>query len=336
MRSRPGPHNDVTDVEGVAVGHHTMAGDGALTGVTVVVVPPGTTGGVDVRGAAPGTRETDLLDPVNLVDRVDAVVFSGGSAYGLAAADGVMTALEADGRGWPVAGGVVPIVPAAVLFDLGRGGDPAARPGAAAGLAAYAARSMRPVPLGSVGAGTGAVAGGLRGGVGSASAVLGCGGTVAALVVVNAAGSVVDPSTGALYALAQAVPDDHLLSAPAPADRLRAYRGLQEERRAALEVGGATTLGVVVTDLALTKAQCSRLASIGHDGMARAIDPVHTMVDGDTFFALATGTRRAPSAAEGFDLLEAAATCVARAIGRAVSTAQPGGPAPTWAEMFGR
>lgn len=335
MRARPGPHNDVTDVDGVSVGHHTMAEDGALTGVTVVVVPAGTTGGVDVRGAAPGTRETDLLDPVNLVDRVDAVVLSGGSAYGLAAADGVMAALEADGRGWPVAGGVVPIVPAAVLFDLFRGEDPTARPRAAAGLAAYAARSSGPVPLGSVGAGTGAVAGGLRGGVGSASAALPCGGTVAALVVVNSAGSVVDPATGGLYALAQAVPDDHLPTVPVDAGRLRAYRELQDERRAALEVGTATTLGVVVTDLALTKAQCARLASIGHDGMARAIDPVHTMVDGDTLFGLATGARPAPTAAEGFDLLDAAATCVARAIGRAVSAARPGGPAPTWAEMFG-
>ena len=128
--TRPGPHNDITDVAGVCVGHHTLTDDRSLTGVTVVVPPKGTTAGVDVRGAAPGTRETDLLDPVNLVDAVDAVVLSGGSAYGLATADGVMAALEEDGRGWPIAGGVVPIVPAAVVFDLGRGGDIAARPGA--------------------------------------------------------------------------------------------------------------------------------------------------------------------------------------------------------------
>ncbi|MCA1782491.1 MAG: P1 family peptidase [Dermatophilaceae bacterium] len=334
-RPPTGPHNDVTDVEGVCVGHHTMTEAGALTGVTVVAPPPGTTGGVDVRGAAPGTRETDLLDPVNVVDRVDAVVLAGGSAYGLAAADGVMAALEDEGRGWPVGEGVVPIVPAAVIFDLGRGGDVRARPGAEAGRAAYAARSDECVPLGSVGAGTGAVAGGLRGGVGSASAVLPSGATVAALVVVNSAGSVVDPATGCLYALRQARPADHLHEVTVSAERLAAYQGMQRERRTALEVGAATTLGVVVTDYALTKAQCTRLATIGHDGMARAVDPVHTVFDGDTVFALATGSRPAPTRAESFDLLEAAAGCVARAIARAVSAATPGGPAPTYHEMLG-
>jgi len=332
---RPGTRNDVTDVEGVSVGHHTMTDDGALTGVTVVVPPPGTTGGVDVRGAAPGTRETDLLDPLNLVDRVDAVVFAGGSAYGLAAADGVMAALENEGRGWPVAGGVVPIVPAAVIFDLARGGDVRARPGQSAGSAAYAARRAHGVPLGSVGAGTGAVAGGLRGGVGSASAVLPSGATVAALVVVNSAGSVVDPATGELYALRQALPADRLHEVTVSAERLAAYRSMQRERRAALEIGAATTLGVLVTDYTLTKAQCAKLAGIAHDGLARAIDPVHTMFDGDTLFGLATGARAAPTPAETFDLLEAAAGCVARAIARAVSAAVPGGPAPTYAELFG-
>ena len=334
MPLEPGPHNDVTDVDGVVVGHHTMTDDGALSGVTVVVPPPGTTGGVAVRGAAPGTRETDLLDPVNLVDRVDAVVLAGGSAYGLAAADGVMAALEQDGRGWPVGDGVVPIVPAAVVFDLGRGGDVRARPGRAAGEAAYAARRAQAVPLGSVGAGTGAVAGGLRGGVGSASAVLSSGATVAALVVVNSAGSVVDPATGELYAVRHAQPADRLGAAPVGADRLEAYRAMQRERRAALEVGTATTLGVLVTDHTLTKAECSRLAAIGHDGMARAIDPVHTMFDGDTVFGLATGTRGEPSPTEGFELLEAAADVLARAIARAVTEAASGGPEPTYREML--
>jgi L-aminopeptidase/D-esterase-like protein len=332
---RPGPHNDVTDVEGVCVGHHTMTGSGALTGVTVLVPPPGTTGGVDVRGAAPGTRETDLLDPVNLVDLVDAVVLTGGSAYGLAAADGVMAALEDEGRGWPMGAGVVPIVPAAVVFDLDRGAALRARPGADSGRAAYAARTTDSVPLGSVGAGTGAVAGGLRGGVGSASATLPSGATVAALVVVNAAGSVVDPATGELYALRHGVPADGLRSAPVSAARITAYQDLQRERRAMMEVGAATTLGVLVTDYSLTKAQCARLAAIGHDGLARAVDPVHTVFDGDTLFGLATGGRGAPTPGETFDLLEAAAGCVARAIGRAVCAASPGGPAPTYAEMLG-
>lgn len=330
---QPGPHNDVTDVAGVCVGHHTLSPP-ALTGVTVLVPPPGTTGGVDVRGAAPGTRETDLLDPLNLVNAVDAIVLSGGSAYGLAAADGVMTALEQAGRGWPVPGGVVPIVPAAVIFDLGRG-EFAARPDARAGAAAFAARSTGPVPLGAIGAGAGAVAGVLRGGVGSASIVLPSGASVAALVVVNSAGSVVDPHTGELYASRHCLTADHLAGGPVPEEGLVAYRNLVSERRAALEIGTATTIGVVVTDYALTKAQCTKLAGIGHDGMARAIDPVHTMFDGDTLFGLATGARAAPTPAEAYDLLEAAATCVTRAVGRAIIAAAPGGPAPTYAELLG-
>ena len=331
----PGPNNDLTDVAGVCVGHHTMTEDGSLTGVTVVVPPPGTTAGVDVRGAAPGTRETDLLDPVNLVDAVDAVVLSGGSAYGLAAADGVMAALEEDGRGWPIAGGVVPIVPAAVVFDLGRGGDITARPGAAQGRAAYAAATSDQVPLGSVGAGTGALAGPLRGGVGSASATLPGGATVAALVVVNPVGSVVDPRTGELHSARFATAADDLPAGPAQDAARTAYQQLLRERREAFEIGAATSIGVLVTDLTLTKAQCRKLAAIGHDGLARAIDPVHTMFDGDTLFGLATGERAAPNPVELFALLDAAATCVTRAVGRAVVRAEPGGPAPTYREIFG-
>ncbi|HHU10324.1 MAG TPA: P1 family peptidase [Intrasporangiaceae bacterium] len=333
--TRPGPHNDITDVAGVCVGHHTLTDDRSLTGVTVVVPPKGTTAGVDVRGAAPGTRETDLLDPVNLVDAVDAVVLSGGSAYGLATADGVMAALEEDGRGWPIAGGVVPIVPAAVVFDLGRGGDITARPGAAHGRAAYAAASSDPVPLGSVGAGTGALAGALRGGVGSASAVLPSGATVAALVVANPVGSVVDPRTGELFSARFATAADDLPGGPAQDEARTAYQQLLRERREAFEIGAATSIGVVVTDLTLTKAQCRKLAAIGHDGLARAIDPVHTMFDGDTIFGLATGERGAPNPVELFDLLEAAATCVTRAVGRAVVRAEPDGPAPAYRQVFG-
>lgn len=319
-----------------------MTEGGALTGVTVIVPPIGTRGSVDVRGGAPGTRETDLLDPVAKVDRVDAVVFAGGSAYGLAAAGGVMEALEDQGRGWAITqspGGVVPIVPSAVIFDLARGGDFAAqRPDREAGMAAFDAATADPVALGSVGAGTGAEAGGLRGGIGSASAVLPSGATVAALLVVNPAGSVVDPTTGRLYADRFAL-EGGPRGGDVRAEGRDAYNRLLEKRRAALGLGQATTIGVIVTDYALSKAQCAKLASIGHDGLARAIDPVHTMLDGDTLFGLATGSFRQgegsePDLGEEFDLLSAAASCVARAVARAVLEAAPGGSAPTYREMF--
>ena len=197
---RPGPNNALTDVAGLRVGHARVPG--ALSGTTVVLAPPeGAVAGVDVRGAAPGTRETDLLDPRNTVQRVHAVVLSGGSAFGLAAADGVMARLAAAGVGFAVPGAVVPIVPAAVLFDLGRGGpasDPVLRPTSATGAAAVDAAADGPVTQGVVGAGTGALIGGLKGGIGTASAVLDDGTTVAALAAVNAAGSAVDLATGVL------------------------------------------------------------------------------------------------------------------------------------------
>ncbi|MDQ2782857.1 MAG: P1 family peptidase, partial [Actinomycetota bacterium] len=180
---RPGPTNSLTDVAGIRVGHATRREPGWLTGSTVVLAPDaGAVGGVDVRGAGPGTRETDLLDPRNLVDRVNAVLLGGGSAFGLAAADGVMQSLYAAGLGWPVGGPgqVVPIVPGAILFDLGRGGDFANTPSAAEGAAAYRAAHGGAVEQGSVGAATGASSGGLKGGIGSASVVLPNGTTVAA------------------------------------------------------------------------------------------------------------------------------------------------------------
>ncbi len=203
MTTTPGPTNSLTDVPGIRVGHATRRGAGWLSGCTVVLSPvEGAVAGVDVRGGGPGTRETDLLDPRNLVDRVHAVVLSGGSAFGLATADGVMTQLASAGIGFPVGapGQVVPIVPASVIFDLARGGDYSCRPDASTGAQAYRAASADLVAHGCVGAGTGARAGGLKGGVGSASAVLDDGVTVAALVVVNSVGSTVDPRTGELYA----------------------------------------------------------------------------------------------------------------------------------------
>lgn len=326
---RPGPHNDLTDVAGLRVGHATRTGSGWLTGCTVVLTEPGTTGGVDVRGGGPGTRETDLLDPRNLVDAVDAVVLSGGSAFGLRTADGVMDHLYAAGRGWPVGspGEVVPIVPAAILFDLGRGGSFANHPRPEDGAAACLAADTGPVAQGCVGAGTGARAGGLKGGLGSASAVLPDGTTVAALVAVNSVGLPFEPRTGRLPALRVGLPGEFdAVPAPRP-DRVAALLAELAERRAAPSVGTATTIGVVATDATLTKAGCATLAAVAHDGLARAVSPVHTAFDGDTFFALATGARPSPEPMATLALQHAAADCVTRAIGHALlaATSVPGG-----------
>lgn len=324
-----GPTNTLTDVPGLRVGHAQRRGDGWLSGTTVVLAPEGgACAGVDVRGGGPGTRETDLLDPRNVVDRVDAIVLSGGSAFGLAAADGVMSRLVAAGAGVPVGGPgeVVPIVPAAVIFDLGRGGDFAARPDAAMGAAAYdaaLAHGDQAVPLGVVGAGTGAKAGALKGGLGSASAVLANGTTVAALVVVNAVGSCVDPASGELYAARWGAQEFADLSAPSAHDLAGAREaGELASPPAALAASLATTIGVVGTDATLTKAQCAKVAGIAHDGMARAIRPVHTMFDGDTVFTLATGARQAPDLVGFQELLDVAGDCFTRAVGRAVLAAE--------------
>ena len=324
---RAGPHNALTDVPGLRVGHASV--DDGLSGTTVVLAPPGgAVGGVDVRGAAPGTRETDLLDPRNTVQRVHAVVLSGGSAYGLAAAHGVMERLEAAGEGFAVPGGVVPIVPAAVVFDLGRGGAFGARPDAATGAAAHDAAAAGPVAQGGVGAGTGAVAGGLKGGVGTASAVLDGGGVVAALVVVNAVGSAVDPRTGELHGARAGLPGEFAPATPGPGG-VAALRAIAVPGPPA--PGTATTLAVVATDLTLDKAGCGRLAGMGHDGLARALSPVHTAMDGDTVFGLSTAVRPAPDLAGLVALQAAAADVVSRAVAHALLAAEsvttPGG---TW------
>lgn len=321
----PGPTNSLTDVAGLRVGHSTREEPGWLTGTTVVVAPEGgVVAGVDLRGAAPGTRETDLLDPRNLVDRVNAVMLGGGSAPGLAAATGIVEGLLSDGLGWPMGepGKVVPIVPGAVLFDLGRGGTWQAYPGAKDGRAAYDVASSGPVAMGCVGAGTGAKAGGLKGGVGSASVVLDSGVTVAALVAVNAVGSAVDPVTGELYAVRWGLGDEFAhVGRPSEAE-VAAARARAESLPDGLRGPAmATTIGVVATDATLTKAQCQKLAGIGHDGFARALKPVHTMYDGDTLFALATCGRAALEVGGLVDLMEAGADCVARAIGHAMLAA---------------
>jgi putative pantetheine hydrolase len=321
----PGPTNSLVDVAGLRVGHHTRDEPGWLTGVTVVLAPSGgAVAGVDVRGGGPGTRETDLLDPRNLVDQVHAVVLGGGSAFGLAAADGVMDALLDDGIGWPVGepGQVVPIVPAAILFDLGRGGSWGHRPRAEDGRAAYADASASAVAQGCVGAGTGAKVGGFKGGIGSASVVLASGTTVAALVAVNAAGSAVDPATGLPYAVGLGLGDELAhVGRPSPteldASRVRAETVPANAGRPGL----ATTIGVIATDATLTKAQCQKASGVGHDGLARALKPVHTLFDGDTLFTLATGRRPAPDPVEQTLLMEAGADCVARAVVHALLAA---------------
>lgn len=281
----------ITDVGGIRVGQHeridadAALGSGWASGTTVVLTPPGTVGAVDGRGGAPGTRETDLLDPINSVRHVDAVVLSGGSAYGLAAADGVMRWLEEHDRGVAMDGGVVPIVPAAVVFDLPVGGW-ACRPTAEFGYRA-AENASDEVALGTVGAGTGARVGVLKGGVGTASITLpDIGVTVGAIVVVNAAGDAVDPATGLPWQADQ-IAEFGLI--PPPKDELAGYA----ERRTELSPLN-TTIAVIATDAAMSTAACRRVAIAAHDGLARTIRPCHTPLDGDTVFALATGAVEVP------------------------------------------
>ncbi|MFI6286086.1 P1 family peptidase [Streptomyces sp. NPDC051018] len=343
----------LTDVAGLRVGHARVAGDRALSGTTVVLAPEGgAVAAVDVRGGGPGTRETDALDPRNLVQRIEAVVLTGGSAFGLDAAGGVMAWLEEQGRGVPVAPGhVVPVVPAACVFDLGRGGDWAARPDASTGRAAVEAAAGTepgaPVESGDVGAGTGAVAGGLKGGIGTASTVLegvgadGADVTVAALVVANAAGSVLDPETGVLYGLHFGAGDTPgPPEYPAPAVHAAARLRLEEARAASGPPPLNTTLAVVATDADLTRAQAHKLAGTAHDGIARAVRPVHLMNDGDTVFTLATGAvPMDPVNPLTFNnVLAAGADVVTRAIVRAVLTARgvkgPGGDFPSYRELY--
>ncbi|MFJ4206951.1 P1 family peptidase [Paenarthrobacter sp. NPDC089675] len=257
--------NSIADVAGIRVGHVQRIGEGWLSGVTVVLPPPGTVGSVDVRGGGPGTHETDALEPTTLVSTVDAVVLTGGSAFGLVSAHGAQRWCEEQGRGFAVPGTVVPIVPAAAIYDLGRGGEVRARPDADMGYqataAAFASGDHAAVVRGNVGAGTGAVIarGQYKGGVGTSSIELDGGVVVGALAVVNALGSPVG-----------LVPQrDAAAGEPA--------RGLN------------TTLVVIATNAILDVAECKRTASSGHAGLARALDPSHTLADGDTVFALATG-----------------------------------------------
>ena len=315
--SQPGKANGLTDIAGIWVGHYSDSA--AASGTTVVLCPDGAVAGVDVRGAAPGTRETDLLAPENLVETVHAVCLSGGSVYGLSAADGVVRYLESQSIGFPLEGNhVAPIVPAAVLYDLGRGNH--FRPPVDPSWGEAACRSAGPEPLktGCVGAGTGAKSGGIKGGVGTASTALDTGITVAVLVAVNSFGSTIDPANGIFW--------------EARLESRGEFAG-QVHRRVRLPAspvgtpGEHTTLAVVATDAVLTKVQAKRIATMAHDGMARAIRPAHTMFDGDVVFCLATG-RQPLSKTPGFfaiptaqtlsDLGHAAADCLARAVIRGI------------------
>ncbi len=333
---RPGPRNLITDVAGLKVGN--AADEAVKSGVTVVTADAPFAAGVAVMGGAPGTRETDLLAPDKLVQEVDALVLSGGSAFGLAAADGAMAALRIAGRGHAVAGTRVPIVPAAILFDLANGGDKDWGPEAPyRRLGEEAVRAAGPdFGLGTAGAGTGALTAGLKGGLGSASLVLPSGITVGALVAVNPVGSATHPDGRRFWAAPWEIDDEFgglgpAPSAPAPADTFRLKHELMAERAAA---GQATTIAVIATDASLGQAQATRVAWAAHDGLARAIAPSHTLIDGDLVFAAATGAREVGMP----DLIaigHAAAICLARAVARGVYEATPtsGDVFPCWRSL---
>lgn len=322
-RTQPaGDGRGLTSVAGIKVGHETLTG--RPTGCTVVLAEGGAVAGVDVRGSAPGTRETDLLNPLNFVDEVQAIVLAGGSAFGLDAASGVVRHLEERKIGLLTPYGVVPIVPAAILFDLGVG-DPRVRPGVDCGYRAARGASDGPVAEGNVGAGAGATVGKLlgmdramKGGIGSAAITLPGGLTVAAIVAVNAFGDIIDPATGRVVAGVRTPDGRGLADARVLLRSGAALRGT---------AGANSTIGVVATNARLTKTQATKVAQMAHDGLARAIAPIHTMHDGDTLFAIATGAR--DEAADVSTIGALAAEAVAEAVLRAVrqATGIPGFPA---------
>lgn len=332
---RPGPRNLLTDVAGLRVGN---ADDAQLrSGVTVVTADAPFVAGVSVMGGAPGTRETDLLAPDKTVQQVDALVLSGGSAFGLDAASGVADGLRAAGRGFIAPGGArVPIVPAAILFDLANGGakDWETNPYRRLGLAALAAAGET-FALGSAGAGRGATVSRLKGGLGSASVVLSSGHVVAALVAVNAIGAVTVGDTPHFWAAPHEVGKEFGGLGPAPPE---SFDPLAEPGPGKAR-GTATTIAIVATDAALDQAQATRMAVAAHDGLARAILPAHTPLDGDLVFAASTGARPLTDpVAETALIGHAAALCLARAVARGVWLARPeeGDTHPAWAARFGR
>jgi L-aminopeptidase/D-esterase-like protein len=300
-------HEDITDIPGIRIGHDTNLE--AATGCTVILCDTTAIGGVDVRGGAPATRETELLHPLNLVEQVNAIVLTGGSAYGLDAASGVMRYLEEQGLGYDTGVARVPIVPAAAIFDLGFG-SANVRPDAEAGYQACKNATAEPVVQGNIGAGTGATVGKMagpsfmmKGGLGSASTLLSDGTLVGTLVVVNALGDIIDPQTQKIVAGARAMTEHGFL---------------------ATNPFGNTTIAVVATNASLTKEQTNKIAQMAHDGIAQTIRPAHTMFDGDTIFGLAMGpksqimTNSTIAASQVSTIGAIAATTLARAIIKAV------------------
>lgn len=320
---KAGPRNLITDVGGLRVGN---AQDRRVkSGTTVVICDPPATASAQVLGGAPGTRETDLLEPHNMVQAVDAIFLSGGSAFGLDAGTGVQAALREDGRGFAVGAVRVPIVPGAILFDLLNGGAKdwgRYPPYRELGYEAARAADLD-FPLGSHGAGTGALTAGLKGGLGSASAVLGSGATIGALVAVNALGSVTFGPSRHFRAAVHEIGDEfggHGLPSPLPAGSAE----ILTKMNLGQPEDGNTTIAVIATDAVLTKAECKRLAVAAHDGFARAIWPSHTPMDGDIVFALGTGASGRQLDAFGFvELCAAAAAVMARAIARGIYLALP-------------
>ncbi len=309
--------SSITDVAGIKVGHFTDSR--RPTGCTVILCEDGATGGVDVRGSAPGTRETDLLDPKNLVQQVHAIVLSGGSAFGLETATGVVRYLEERGIGYDVGVAKVPIVPAAILFDLGVG-DAKIRPDAEAGYKACKAATANPPAEGNVGAGAGATVGkmfggkrAMKGGIGTASIKL-TGLTVGAIVAVNAVGDVIDPTTGKLIAGARTADGKKLAGTMAGI--------LRGEALPPMLGGTNTTIGLIATDAKLDKAQAQKVAEMAHDGLARTINPAHTMFDGDTIFAVATGKSASTKPANVTLIGALAAEAMAQAVVRAIRAAK--------------
>lgn len=318
--AQPASEGFITDVEGIKVGHFTDTR--RPTGCTVILTESGAVAGVDVRGSAPGTRETDLLKPTNLVDRVNAIVLSGGSAFGLDTATGVMRWLEEHGAGFPTAAGKVPIVPAAILYDLGVG-DAKIRPTAESGYQACKSAVPGPVAEGNVGAGAGATVGKLsagqamKGGIGTSSIKLANGLVVAAIVAVNCTGDVIDPHTGKIVAGARTADG-------------RGFVDISRSFRAGVGVapptgrgrgGESTTIGVVATNARFDKTQMTKIAEMAHDGLARAINPAHTPYDGDTLFAMSTGTSSVAAnlAAIGALAAEAVSDAILRGVKKATS-----------------
>ncbi|MQA01676.1 MAG: peptidase S58 family protein [Streptosporangiales bacterium] len=333
---KPGANNAITDVPGIKVGQVQSDTAPYLTGTSVVYTPKMSVAGVDQRGGAPATKETDLLSPLNSNPGVNAIQLGGSSMYGLSASDGIIRWLEDRGEGIPLGpGGVAPIVPAADIYDLGRGGDPKARTSAPWGYLAAEATSGGPVRQGSLGGGTGARAGGLRGGVGTASVDLGDGIYVGAMVIVNSVGSTVNSADCSLWGVAYGIGDE--------------FAGYQKPAKTECPTGTATkpnsdslntTIAVVATNAPLEKAAAARMSGNAHDGMARAIQPSHTLSDGDTVFGVSTGDGKPLQVNNPTDgrtlnsIFDAGSSTLARAITRAILSAESKGTTRSYCDKY--